>query len=128
MRLCVLGLILGLALLPTPSSAGDPPAADPRNPEPTLFPTRPLLPADAWPLTLGRERAKQIALDAVEGRGTVVISSDEPVYYGGGIIMRPKDAFHTSITINWRMIQRDLAAADEGNREPDKADKRRRQP
>jgi hypothetical protein len=87
-----------------------------------------LLPSNAWPLTLGREQAKRTVQDVVEGRATVVIPSDEPVYYGGGVVMHPKEALHTSITINWRMIQKELAAADEGNREPGKADQRRRQP
>ncbi len=78
---------------------------------------RPLLPSHVWPLTLGRERARQIVQAALEGHQTLVIPADEPVYYGGGIVMRPKDALHTSITINWRMIQEELAAADVADRE-----------
>jgi hypothetical protein len=105
-------LILGLALLPSPASADESPAKKPYDSEPGVVSTRPLLPDNAWPLSLGRERARQIVEDAVEGRGTVAIPSDELVYYGGGITARPIDALHTSITVNWRMIQMELAATE----------------
>jgi hypothetical protein len=76
-------------------------------------PVRPALPADVWPLTLGRPTALAIVQNAAAGRGSVLLSADEPAYYGGGIVARPADFLNTTITINWRMIEAELLAAGE---------------
>jgi hypothetical protein len=73
------------------------------------LPKRPL-PVDAYPLNLGNAEALRVAHDVLAGRRTVTVSSDELVYYGGGIAARPKDLLHTTITVNWKMIAQEMSA------------------
>jgi hypothetical protein len=71
--------------------------------------------ADAFPLNLGRDRALELVREVNAGRRTVVLSADKLTYYGGGVTAYPKDMLHTSITINWPMIEEELAAETAGD-------------
>lgn len=70
------------------------------------------LPMDAYPLNLGLPAARRLVQDVLEGRATVVTHVDQLVYYGGGVAAYPRDTLHTSITVNWKMIAKELEAAE----------------
>lgn len=82
-----------------PGVGGDPPVRRP-------------LPMEAYPLNLGLPAARRLVQDVLEGRATVVTHVDQLVYYGGGVSAYPRDALHTSITVNWEMIAKELEAAE----------------
>jgi hypothetical protein len=74
-----------------------------------------LLPADAWPLTLGRERAKQIVEDAVEGYADRVNQLTDPGYTyslnagtvhgnGGGNLLIGKPGAATALDLYFAAI------------------------